>query len=84
MYPVSPRLIYFESSGACAVEYLVHEYRAVRARDVDVVLVNRQEALDELKRLVANNPDIREIMKGIDEVIDGEVVRDAIGEAPSE
>jgi len=37
-----------------------------------------------LKRLVANNPDIREIMKGIDEVIDGEVVRDAIGEAPSE
>ena len=43
-----------------------------------------QEALDELKRLVANNPDIREIMKGIDEVIDGEVVRDAIGEAPSE
>ena len=46
--------------------------------------VNRQEALEELKRLVANNPDIREIMKGIDEVIDGEVVHDTLGEEPSE
>ena len=46
--------------------------------------VNRQEALEELKRLIANNPDIREIMKGIDEVIDGEVVHDTLGEEPSE
>lgn len=45
--------------------------------------VNRQEAYDELKRLLASNPELRDVMKDLDEVIEGEVVRDAIDDGVS-
>ncbi len=45
--------------------------------------VNRQEAYDELKRLLASNPELRDVMKDLDEVLEGEVVRDAIDDGGS-
>ena len=46
--------------------------------------ISREIQLDELKRLLESNPELRNVMKGVDEVIEGEVVRDALTEAPSE
>lgn len=47
--------------------------------------VSRKEAMEELKRLLEGNPELRKIMTDVDEVIEGEIVRDTLTEeAPSE
>ena len=47
-------------------------------------VASRKEAMEELKRLLSGNPELREIMLGVDEVIEGEVVRDSISESKGE
>lgn len=42
--------------------------------------VNRKEALEELKRLIEANPELRSMMTDVDEVVEGQVIRDELSD----